>query len=110
MLLFTVDILEGFDNHPPLILPVDGFVLDLKRPVSEMGLVKQLGHFQRLIKKFPDIESGPDEPSQVHNRKNVYQLILIKASAICKFFFLRINQELYFAFFLSFYSLSPQYQ
>ncbi|KAI7797223.1 putative ras-associating and dilute domain-containing protein-like [Triplophysa rosa] len=62
--LRTIDILEGFDNHPPLILPADGFVLDLKRPISETGLVKQLGGFQRLIQKLPDSESGPDEPSQ----------------------------------------------
>lgn len=65
--LFTVDILEGFDNHPPLILPPDGFVLDLKRPISETGLVKQLGGFQRLIQKLPDSASGLEEPSQVHS-------------------------------------------
>ncbi|XP_055032416.2 ras-associating and dilute domain-containing protein [Misgurnus anguillicaudatus] len=64
--LTTIDILESFDKHPPLILPLDGFVLDLKRPISETGLVKQLSHFQRLIKKLTDPDSGPNstEPHQ----------------------------------------------
>ncbi|XP_051523783.1 ras-associating and dilute domain-containing protein isoform X2 [Myxocyprinus asiaticus] len=60
--LRTIDILEGFDNHPPLFLPTDGFELELKRPVSETGLIKQLSRFQRLIKNLTDTESNPHSP------------------------------------------------
>ncbi|XP_051530637.1 ras-associating and dilute domain-containing protein-like [Myxocyprinus asiaticus] len=65
--LRTIDILESFDNHPPLILPIDGFVLELKRPISETGLIKQWSQFQRLIRKLTDPESDPcsTEPPQL---------------------------------------------
>ncbi|XP_076856201.1 ras-associating and dilute domain-containing protein isoform X2 [Brachyhypopomus gauderio] len=47
--LRTADILESFDDHPPLILPMDGFLLDLKKPLGESSLIKQLSQLQMTI-------------------------------------------------------------
>ncbi|XP_051969071.1 ras-associating and dilute domain-containing protein-like [Xyrauchen texanus] len=65
--LRTIDILEGFDNHPPLILPIDGFLLELKKTIYDAGLIKQQSQFQRLIRKLTDPESDPcsTEPPQL---------------------------------------------
>ncbi|XP_026133172.1 ras-associating and dilute domain-containing protein [Carassius auratus] len=48
--LATADILESFDQHPPLVLPADGFILQLRRAVSETQLITQLQRFQRTIR------------------------------------------------------------
>ncbi|XP_077085857.1 ras-associating and dilute domain-containing protein-like [Siphateles boraxobius] len=61
--LTTADILESFDNHPPLVLPADGFTLELERPISDSGLIKQLHHFLCIIRKITDPESS--EPPQL---------------------------------------------
>ncbi len=45
----TADILESFDQHPPLILPADGFIIQLKTAISETQLIKQLDRFQRSL-------------------------------------------------------------
>lgn len=52
----TADILESFDDHPPLVLPIDGFVLDLKRPIRDTTLRKQLAQLQTFTKKLQDPE------------------------------------------------------
>ncbi|KAM9462984.1 ras-associating and dilute domain-containing protein [Clarias gariepinus] len=46
----TADILESFDDHPPLVLPIDGFHLNLKKPVSDKSLIKTLVQFQTVVK------------------------------------------------------------
>ncbi|XDV45215.1 hypothetical protein PO909_013348 [Leuciscus waleckii] len=61
--LTTADILESFDNHPPLVLPADGFTLELKRPISDSDLIKQLHHFLSIISEITDPESS--EPPQL---------------------------------------------
>ncbi|XP_051770947.1 ras-associating and dilute domain-containing protein isoform X2 [Ctenopharyngodon idella] len=61
--LSTVDILESFDKHPPLVLPTDGFELELKRPIRESDLIQQLHRFHRLIKTITHPESS--EPPQL---------------------------------------------
>ncbi|XP_016296336.1 ras-associating and dilute domain-containing protein [Sinocyclocheilus anshuiensis] len=57
--LATADILESFDQHPPLILPADGFILQLRRAISETQLITQLYRFQRFI---TDPEAAPHSP------------------------------------------------
>uniref|UniRef100_A0A672LU59 Ras-associating and dilute domain-containing protein-like n=1 Tax=Sinocyclocheilus grahami TaxID=75366 RepID=A0A672LU59_SINGR len=57
--LATADILESFDQHPPLILPADGFILQLRRAISETQLITQLHRFQRFI---TDPEAAPHSP------------------------------------------------
>ncbi|KAK1794416.1 hypothetical protein P4O66_010737 [Electrophorus voltai] len=47
--LRAADILESFDDHPPLILPLDGFLLDIKKPFTESSLIKQLSQLQMTI-------------------------------------------------------------
>nr|XP_029511958.1 ras-associating and dilute domain-containing protein-like isoform X2 [Oncorhynchus nerka] len=51
--LRTTDILESFDNHPPLILPSNTFHLELGKPITEPALFEQLGHLQDFIRSLP---------------------------------------------------------
>ncbi|XP_067286323.1 ras-associating and dilute domain-containing protein isoform X2 [Pseudorasbora parva] len=58
--LTTADILESFDQHPPLVLPSDGFVFELRRPISDRELIQQLHRFQRLVEKITHTQSSED--------------------------------------------------
>ncbi|XP_062382933.1 ras-associating and dilute domain-containing protein [Sardina pilchardus] len=49
----TVDILESLDNHPPLVLPCSGFVLELRRPVRDAELTEQAARLQEVIDRLP---------------------------------------------------------
>ncbi|KAM4598618.1 ras-associating and dilute domain-containing protein-like isoform 2-T2 [Polymixia lowei] len=49
----TTDILESFDNHPPLILPGNTFHLELGKPIAEPALFEQLGRLQEFIRLLP---------------------------------------------------------
>lgn len=44
------DILESFDNHPPLVLPIDDFQLNLKKPIGDTSLIQELVQLQAVIK------------------------------------------------------------
>uniref|UniRef100_A0A8C6UY08 Si:ch73-281f12.4 n=1 Tax=Neogobius melanostomus TaxID=47308 RepID=A0A8C6UY08_9GOBI len=46
--LRTADILQSFDNHPPLILPSATFNLELGKPIVDQGLFEQLPHLQMI--------------------------------------------------------------
>lgn len=59
------NILESFDDHPPLILPIDGFLLDFKRPVGEIALIKQLSQLQAVITEFNDPKADTKPTFQV---------------------------------------------
>ncbi|KAI5627348.1 hypothetical protein C0J50_13040 [Silurus asotus] len=48
----TGDILENFDEHPPLVLPSDGFQLNLKKPIEDISLIRELEQLQAVIKTF----------------------------------------------------------
>ncbi|XP_030263483.1 ras-associating and dilute domain-containing protein-like isoform X1 [Sparus aurata] len=62
----TGDILESFDNHPPLILPGNTFHLELGKPIVEPALFEQLGHLQEFIRRLPrsETQAEPDEEEQ----------------------------------------------
>ncbi|XP_070838214.1 ras-associating and dilute domain-containing protein-like [Chaetodon trifascialis] len=62
----TGDILESFDNHPPLILPSSTFHLELGKPIVEPALFEQLGHLQEFIRRLPrsEIQAEPDVEEQ----------------------------------------------
>uniref|UniRef100_A0A4W6E0D7 Ras association and DIL domains 2a n=1 Tax=Lates calcarifer TaxID=8187 RepID=A0A4W6E0D7_LATCA len=49
----TGDILESFDNHPPLILPSSTFHLELGKPIVEPALFEQLVRLQEFIRQLP---------------------------------------------------------
>uniref|UniRef100_A0A4W5N773 Ras association and DIL domains 2a n=1 Tax=Hucho hucho TaxID=62062 RepID=A0A4W5N773_9TELE len=51
--LRTTDILESFDNHPPLILPSNTFHLELGKPITEPALFEQLCRLQDFIRSLP---------------------------------------------------------
>uniref|UniRef100_A0A8C1HRS8 Ras-associating and dilute domain-containing protein-like n=1 Tax=Cyprinus carpio carpio TaxID=630221 RepID=A0A8C1HRS8_CYPCA len=61
----TSNILESFDNHPPLILPSSIFNLELGNPITEPGLFTPLRHLQEFIQSLPDSQTQSDhQPSQ----------------------------------------------
>ncbi|XP_053706940.1 ras-associating and dilute domain-containing protein-like isoform X1 [Synchiropus splendidus] len=47
----TGDILESFDNHPPLILPSSSFHLELSKPIGEPALFERLARLQEVIRQ-----------------------------------------------------------
>ncbi|XP_061567080.1 ras-associating and dilute domain-containing protein-like isoform X1 [Cololabis saira] len=59
----TADILESFDNHPPLILPSSTFHLELGKPIVEPALFEQVANLQEFIGQLPhsEAESGVEE-------------------------------------------------
>ncbi|XP_070581241.1 ras-associating and dilute domain-containing protein-like isoform X2 [Ptychodera flava] len=50
--LRTADILESFNNHPPLVLPNSEFIMDLDNPVKDDTFYD---HLQTLADTFPNI-------------------------------------------------------
>ncbi|XP_019113833.2 ras-associating and dilute domain-containing protein-like isoform X1 [Larimichthys crocea] len=60
----TGDILESFDNHPPLILPSNTFHLELGKPIVEPALFEQLGRLQEFICRLPRRETRTDVEEQ----------------------------------------------
>ncbi|GLD48920.1 ras-associating and dilute domain-containing protein-like protein [Lates japonicus] len=65
----TGDILESFDNHPPLILPSSTFHLELGKPIVEPALFEQLGCLQEFIRQLPcgETRAEPDVEEQALN-------------------------------------------
>uniref|UniRef100_A0A3Q0SC75 Ras association and DIL domains 2a n=1 Tax=Amphilophus citrinellus TaxID=61819 RepID=A0A3Q0SC75_AMPCI len=63
----TADILESFDNHPPLILPSSAFHLELGKTIMEPALFEQLGRLQEFIGGLPRSETRvkPEVEEQV---------------------------------------------
>ncbi|XP_069021588.1 LOW QUALITY PROTEIN: ras-associating and dilute domain-containing protein-like [Embiotoca jacksoni] len=57
----TADILESFDDHPPLILPSSTFHLELDKPTVEPSLFEQLVRLQEFVGRLPRGET-PAEP------------------------------------------------
>ncbi|XP_061088612.1 ras-associating and dilute domain-containing protein isoform X1 [Conger conger] len=57
--LSTADILERFDNHPPLILPSKNFHLELGRPVKDASLCAQLGRLQEFLLGLGEAVASP---------------------------------------------------
>lgn len=62
--LRTADILESFDNHPPLILPSASFNLELGKPIVDQGLFEQLSVIQGFIQQLPRKETAKTEEVQ----------------------------------------------
>ncbi|XP_029015316.1 ras-associating and dilute domain-containing protein-like [Betta splendens] len=56
----TTDILENFDNHPPLILPSSTFHLELSNPSIEPALFEQLSRLQEFIRHLPHNKTQAD--------------------------------------------------
>ncbi|KAJ8413728.1 hypothetical protein AAFF_G00082350 [Aldrovandia affinis] len=57
--LSTADILESFDNHPPLILPSSSFHLELGKPVKDASLCAQLGRLQEFLLGLREPAASP---------------------------------------------------
>ncbi|XP_060946379.1 ras-associating and dilute domain-containing protein-like [Limanda limanda] len=62
----TGNILESFDNHPPLILPSSTFHLELGKPIVEPALFEQLRRLQEFIHRLPcsETQAEPDVEEQ----------------------------------------------
>lgn len=71
----AADILESFDNHPPLILPSSAFHLELGKAIVEPALFEQLGRLQEFVGGLPRSETRAKAEEQVtsslhhHNKK-----------------------------------------
>ncbi|XP_061564099.1 ras-associating and dilute domain-containing protein [Cololabis saira] len=50
----TADILESFDTHHPLVLPDDGYRLQLRSPLTESALMEQLHKLKEFISTISD--------------------------------------------------------
>lgn len=60
----TADILESFDNHPPLILPSSTFHLELGKPIVEPALFEQLARLQDFIGQLPRSETRAEPEAE----------------------------------------------
>uniref|UniRef100_A0A8B9GSE7 Si:ch73-281f12.4 n=1 Tax=Astyanax mexicanus TaxID=7994 RepID=A0A8B9GSE7_ASTMX len=58
------EILESFDNHPPLILPNSTFHLELGKPITEPDFFSQLQHLQDFIDSLPITPIQNEAPPQ----------------------------------------------
>ncbi|XP_075999150.1 ras-associating and dilute domain-containing protein-like [Genypterus blacodes] len=65
----TTDILESFDNHPPLILPSSTFHLELGKAIVDPALFEQLARLQEFIRHLPcsETQTEPDVEKQTLN-------------------------------------------
>ncbi|KAM4524470.1 ras-associating and dilute domain-containing protein isoform 1-T1 [Odontesthes bonariensis] len=50
----TADILKSFDTHHPLVLPDEGYQLQLRRPVTDSALREQLHKLREFISSLSD--------------------------------------------------------
>uniref|UniRef100_A0A1A8JYF7 Uncharacterized protein n=1 Tax=Nothobranchius kuhntae TaxID=321403 RepID=A0A1A8JYF7_NOTKU len=73
--LRTGDILESFDNHPPLILPSSTFHLELSKPTVEPALFQQLARLQDFVGRLHRSETlaGQDGGKHVPNGLSAHQ-------------------------------------
>lgn len=73
-LMSAANILENFDNHPPLILPSSTFHLELSRPIVEPALFEQLSRLQEFIRQLPcsETQPEPDVEEQVTSSMTTY--------------------------------------
>uniref|UniRef100_A0A8D3AS83 Ras-associating and dilute domain-containing protein-like n=1 Tax=Scophthalmus maximus TaxID=52904 RepID=A0A8D3AS83_SCOMX len=69
----TGEILESFDNHPPLILPSSTFHLELGKPVLEPALFEQLGRLREFIGRLPCDGTTADGQSTASPSVRVFQ-------------------------------------
>ncbi|XP_015258152.1 PREDICTED: ras-associating and dilute domain-containing protein-like [Cyprinodon variegatus] len=60
----TADILESFDNHPPLILPSSSFHLELGKAILEPALFEQLSNLQEFIGRLANSEPRAQSSAQ----------------------------------------------
>uniref|UniRef100_A0A1A8DBM8 Uncharacterized protein n=1 Tax=Nothobranchius kadleci TaxID=1051664 RepID=A0A1A8DBM8_NOTKA len=73
----TADILESFDTHHPLVLPDEGYRLQLGRAVTDSALRDQLHMLRHFITTFSDAQM---KPSQTHTFENT-SLDVLRPSA-----------------------------
>ncbi|KAB5553930.1 hypothetical protein PHYPO_G00044310 [Pangasianodon hypophthalmus] len=64
--LQTSEILESFDNHPPLILPNSTFHLELGKPITELAFLSHLKSLQEFIHNLP-INQIQNEPQPLQD-------------------------------------------
>ncbi|NP_001272317.2 Ras-associating and dilute domain-containing protein-like [Danio rerio] len=69
--LHTSNILESFDNHPPLILPSNIFHLELGKPIAEPGLFTPLQRLQEFIQTLSDCQTQPDHQPAPDSSSNL---------------------------------------
>uniref|UniRef100_H3D111 Ras association and DIL domains 2a n=1 Tax=Tetraodon nigroviridis TaxID=99883 RepID=H3D111_TETNG len=68
--LRTGDILEGFDRHPPLILPSSSFQLELRSATTAPALLRQLRRLQAFVRRLPRREGGAERGVEEQVRRS----------------------------------------
>uniref|UniRef100_A0A8C6PGT9 Ras association and DIL domains 2a n=1 Tax=Nothobranchius furzeri TaxID=105023 RepID=A0A8C6PGT9_NOTFU len=83
--LRTGDILESFDNHPPLILPSSTFHLELSKPTVEPALFQQLARLQDFVGRLHRSETlaGQDGGKHVPNGLSAHQVVSGPSAGPC---------------------------
>jgi len=66
-----VDLLESFENHPPIVLPSAGFKVDLESDSVEDSIYRQLLYVRHFVwglrsKSHPSNGCADRQDSQVH--------------------------------------------
>ncbi|KAL2086030.1 hypothetical protein ACEWY4_017089 [Coilia grayii] len=69
----TVDLLESFENHPPIVLPSGGFRVDVEREGVEENLYRQLLYVKHFLwglrqREDPAVQSSPRPNERSHLR------------------------------------------
>ncbi|MGH0114522.1 UNVERIFIED_CONTAM: hypothetical protein FKN15_019662 [Acipenser sinensis] len=70
------DVLESFDNHPPLILPCSSFHIELGRPIQDLRLPSQLSRIREFLCSLK-------QSSPVHSQQEVPLAVESVTSASC---------------------------
>ncbi|XP_060748288.1 ras-associating and dilute domain-containing protein-like [Tachysurus vachellii] len=65
--LQTSEILESFDNHPPLILPNNSFHLDLGKPITQPAFLSHLKSLQDFIDSIPINQIRNEQQPELRN-------------------------------------------
>ncbi|CAL8285956.1 unnamed protein product [Arctogadus glacialis] len=66
----TVDLLESFENHPPIVLPSAGFRVDLDSDCVEDSLYRQLLYIRHYLWGLRTKGHGPGPGPGVHTQSN----------------------------------------
>lgn len=63
--LFSADILESFDTHHPLVLPDEGYQIQLKSTVADSALKKQLNKLKEFITSLSESQLNTTRTGKV---------------------------------------------
>uniref|UniRef100_A0A8C5H7G4 Ras-associating and dilute domain-containing protein-like n=1 Tax=Gouania willdenowi TaxID=441366 RepID=A0A8C5H7G4_GOUWI len=78
----TDDILESFDTQHPLVLPDGGYQLQLRRPVTDVVLRKELDLLKETISTFSEPEFKFPQDSSIHTLTTSTEMDILPEASI----------------------------